>query len=202
MHTVIRENQAVVPSKIVCAGRNYVEHIAELDNEVPTEPVIFVKPNSALSEELRSDGDDIHFEGEISFLLQNGQIDAVGFGLDLTRRAVQTSLKKQGLPWERAKAFDGSAVFSQFVRFDGNLEALRLELLINGQLAQHGGTPLMLFKPAQLLASIQSFMSLNDGDILMTGTPKGVGPVQRGAIFTGRIYSGNKLLVEQQWTAL
>jgi 2-keto-4-pentenoate hydratase/2-oxohepta-3-ene-1,7-dioic acid hydratase in catechol pathway len=93
-------------------------------------------------------------------------------------------------------------VFSRFVRFDGNLEALRLELLMNGQLAQQGGTPLMLFKPAQLLASIQSFMSLNDGDILMTGTPKGVGPVQRGAIFTGRIYSGDSLLVEQQWTAL
>jgi 2-keto-4-pentenoate hydratase/2-oxohepta-3-ene-1,7-dioic acid hydratase in catechol pathway len=95
MHTVIRENQAVVPSKIVCAGRNYVEHIAELDNEVPTEPVIFVKPNSALSDELRSDGDDIHYEGEISFLLHNGKIDAVGFGLDLTRRAVQTSLKNK-----------------------------------------------------------------------------------------------------------
>jgi 2-keto-4-pentenoate hydratase/2-oxohepta-3-ene-1,7-dioic acid hydratase in catechol pathway len=92
-------------------------------------------------------------------------------------------------------------VFSRFVRFDGNLEALRLELLMNGQLAQQGGTPLMLFKPLQLLASIQSFMSLNDGDILMTGTPKGVGPVQRGAIFTGRIYSGDSLLVEQQWTA-
>ncbi|MBR7784370.1 fumarylacetoacetate hydrolase family protein, partial [Undibacterium luofuense] len=97
MHTVTREDQTIVPSKIVCAGRNYVAHIAELGNEVPAEPVIFLKPNSALSEQLRADGEDIHYEGEISFLLKNGKLDAVGFGLDLTRRAVQTSLKKQGL---------------------------------------------------------------------------------------------------------
>lgn len=202
MHTVTREDQTIVPSKIVCAGRNYVAHIAELGNEVPAEPVIFLKPNSALSEQLRADGEDIHYEGEISFLLKNGELDAVGFGLDLTRRAVQTSLKKQGLPWERAKAFDGSAVFSHFVRFDGNPEELRLELWIDGQLAQQGGTPLMLFKPAQLLASIQSFMSLNDGDILMTGTPEGVGLVRQGASFCGRIYAGDSLLVEHSWIAI
>ena len=111
MKTIQLNNKAITPSKIVCIGRNYVEHIKELDNETPSEPVIFCKPNSAISDEIDLDkNDEIHYEGEICFVVMNNQLAGVGFGLDLTKREVQSKLKTKGLPWERAKAFDGSAV--------------------------------------------------------------------------------------------
>ena len=116
MKSVKLDGNEFQPSKIVCIGRNYVDHIKELGNEVPSQPVVFLKPNSAISAEIHSGGEDeIHFEGEISFMVIAGQLEAVGFGLDLTKREIQTSLRKKGMPWERSKAFDGSAVFSDFV---------------------------------------------------------------------------------------
>ncbi len=130
MKSVRLNGNEVFPSKIVCIGRNYVEHIRELGNEIPTEPVIFIKPNSAIAENIHSnDSEEIHFEGEISFMVRSGELAAVGFGLDLTKRNLQSRLKAKGLPWERAKAFDGAAVFSEFVSFDGGINDLRLELI-------------------------------------------------------------------------
>jgi len=194
------DGQIIYPSKIVCIGRNYADHIRELGNEVPKEPVIFLKPNSAICTGIHSsESDVIHFEGEMSFVVEDGELAGIGFGLDLTKRDVQSRLKSRGLPWERAKAFDGSAVFSEFVRFDGDVSQLRLELHINDQLVQQGGYELMMFKPDEILAEVKSFLSLEDGDVIMTGTPAGVGPVKAGDRFVGKIYEKERLLVEGEW---
>ena len=195
------DGKSVYPSKVVCIGRNYVEHIKELNNEVPSQAVIFVKPNSAIFEQIVChDSEPIHYEAEISFVIRAGQISAVGFGLDLTKRALQSRLKAQGLPWERAKAFDKSVVFSEFVGFSGDVQGLSLQLLINDKLTQHANYELMINKPADMINEVSGFMSFEDGDVLMTGTPKGVGPILRNDHFIGRLYSGETLLIEQHWT--
>jgi 2-keto-4-pentenoate hydratase/2-oxohepta-3-ene-1,7-dioic acid hydratase in catechol pathway len=200
MKAIKLDGQEVYPSKIVCIGRNYVDHIEELDNEVPTEPVIFIKPNSSISSDIYfNENDAIHFEGEISFLVQSGKLFGVGFGLDLTKREVQSKLKANGLPWERAKSFDKSAVFSEFVGFDGRILDLRMELYINGSLVQSAGCDSMLNKPNRLLSEISSFLSLEDGDLMMTGTPKGVGTIQVGDTFSGKIFENDKLIAEGYW---
>ena len=200
MNNIIVNQNLISPSKVVCIGRNYVEHIKELNNEMPEQAVIFVKPNSALCSDIFSAGDEtIHYESEISFVIENGEISAVGFGLDLTKRAVQSQLKSKGLPWERAKAFDRSAVFRGFVSFSGKVEELSLQLVINGQLAQQANVELMIYKPRQIIKEVTAFMSFNDGDILMTGTPKGVGNISVHDCFIGRIFEGDKLLIEQEW---
>jgi len=200
MKTVILNKKEITPSKIVCIGRNYVDHIKELDNEVPTTMVIFMKPNSSISEDLISNNvDTIHYEGEISFLIKSGQISAVGFGLDLTKRGVQSKLKEKGLPWERAKAFDGASVFSEFVKFDGDLNSLSLKLFINDILIQDGGVSLMINTPEDMIKEIESFSSLYDGDIVMSGTPKGVGVVKKGDKFLGQIMQEGNLLVQKEW---
>jgi 2-keto-4-pentenoate hydratase/2-oxohepta-3-ene-1,7-dioic acid hydratase in catechol pathway len=202
MNSIKLNGKDIYPSKIVCIGRNYVEHIEELKNEIPTEPVIFIKPNSAIANDLcTQEKDDIHYEGEITFLIQSGKLYAVGFGLDLTKREIQSHLKAKGLPWERAKAFDGSAVLSDFVHFDGKIEDLRMELLINGKLIQQASYDLMLNKPHDLLTEIKTFLSLEDGDLIMTGTPKGVGKVNSGDVFSGKIFHKNNLLIESTWVA-
>ncbi len=166
MNSIRLDGKEIYPPKIVCIGRNYVDHIEELNNEVPTEPVIFIKPNSSISNEIYSDNNDvIHFEGEISFLVMSGDLFGVGFGLDLTKREIQSNLKTKGLPWERAKSFDKSAVFSEFVSFKGNIKNLRMELFVNGSLVQQAGYELMLNKPNSILIEINSFLSLEDGDL-------------------------------------
>ena len=196
-------DDAVAPSKIVCIGRNYLEHIRELGNETPQQMVIFNKPNSAISSALLAEsGEPLHYEGEICFAVRDGAYFAVGFGLDLTRRELQSGLKARGLPWERAKAFDGAACFSDFVELgDTSIETLLLELEVDGELRQAGGYALMMHKPDEILAGIAAFMSLDDGDIVMTGTPEGVGKVARGERFVGRIKSGDTVLVEHAWIA-
>jgi 2-keto-4-pentenoate hydratase/2-oxohepta-3-ene-1,7-dioic acid hydratase in catechol pathway len=200
MKSVILDGKKVQPSKIICIGRNYVDHIRELGNEIPREPVIFLKPNSAVADEIRSsDVEEIHYEGELTLLLGAGEPVAVGFGLDLTKRLMQTRLKSKGLPWERAKAFDGAAVFSEFVSYSGPINDLRLELYINGRLAQQGGCELMMHKPDAILQEVKTFLSLEDGDLVMTGTPGGVGPVHRGDTFTGKIFDNSQLIVEASW---
>jgi 2-keto-4-pentenoate hydratase/2-oxohepta-3-ene-1,7-dioic acid hydratase in catechol pathway len=200
MNSISYLNQVLHPSKVVCIGRNYTAHIEELNNQIPDQPVVFVKPNSAVTKQLRvGSTEPIHYESEISFLIIDGQLNGVAFGLDLTKRQTQTKLKAKGLPWERAKAFDGAAVFSDFVNTPKVLQNLRLELEINGQLRQKGGVNLMLNKPLELVAEIQAFMSFEDGDILMTGTPSGVGIVSKGDVFVGRIFDADSLLVQQQW---
>ncbi|TDR19374.1 fumarylacetoacetate hydrolase family protein [Marinicella litoralis] len=195
------DGRKISPSKVVCVGRNYAEHIKELNNATPTEPVIFVKPNSAISSELVLQGsDEVHYEAELAFLVESGKLIAVGLGLDLTKRQIQHQLKIKGLPWERAKAFDQSAVFGAFVLIPDSVEDLHLALFINEQLQQKGGCSMMLFSPNELLNNISAFMTLEDGDILMTGTPAGVGKINAGDDFVGRVYSGEKLLVESTWS--
>ncbi|AKH19982.1 fumarylacetoacetate hydrolase family protein [Sedimenticola thiotaurini] len=203
MNQILFESEQITPSKVVCIGRNYVDHAKELNNDVPDSPVIFIKPNSAICGELHAGTDQaLHYEGEIALLIMDGAITGVGFGLDLTNREIQNQLKAKGLPWERAKAFDGAAVFSQFVRLSEPLESLSLELLINDKLVQQGGYGLMIFKPEFLLREISRSFTLEDGDIILTGTPKGVGAFQRGDRFQGTILAANRPLVTQEWTAL
>jgi 2-keto-4-pentenoate hydratase/2-oxohepta-3-ene-1,7-dioic acid hydratase in catechol pathway len=203
MNTIKLISEQIVPFKIVCIGRNYIEHIRELGNEVPDNMVIFVKPNSSLSTQLRSVIDEpIHYEGEICFMIKQEKLNAVGFGLDLTKRGLQSRLKEKKLPWERAKAFDGAACFSEFVPIgDTPIESLSLQLEINGTETQRGGYPLMIHKPEDILQEISSFMTLNDGDIIMTGTPKGVGVIKPQDRFNGKILSAGITLVSQAWVA-
>lgn len=201
MNSINLENEIVYPSKVVCIGRNYSEHIKELNNETPDEMVFFIKPNSSISKELvfPKGNTSCHYEAEISFLIKENKIYAVGFGLDLTLREVQSNLKKKGLPWERAKAFDKSAVFSKFVNFNGDIEKLEVQLDINNKLKQKGGTVLMINKPACIIEEFKTFASFENGDILMSGTPKGVGEFHMGDEFIGRILYDGEVLIEEKF---
>ena len=202
MKTVAVGNRSVAPSKIICIGRNYVAHIEELHSEVPDEMVVFFKPNSAISDELHSyHQEQLHYEGELCFLFEHGRFSAVGFGLDLTKRTLQNKLKAQGLPWERAKAFDGSAVFSQFVELPEFDPTLTVELDINGKNIQSGTIALMIYKPDEILAELLTFLRLCDGDVVMTGTPKGVGVINKGDVFIGKIRHNGEVLTNAHWVA-
>ncbi len=210
MHSLSIKAQSISPSKVICIGRNYVAHIEELGNEVPEDMVVFLKPNSAIGEQLRSQfgaantttAEPVHYEGEICFAIEQGQLAAVGFGLDLTLRELQSRLKAKGLPWERAKAFNGAALFSDFVPLpEAGIAALSLELDVNGEPRQRGDCSLMLYPPEVIREQISQFITLEDGDIIMTGTPAGVGPVNSSDTFCGRICCGGKILTEVQWTA-
>jgi len=202
LNSINYNQHAIFPGKIVCIGRNYVEHIAELGNEVPEDMVVFLKPNSAISKQLSAVRQEpLHYEGEISLLVENGRFSAVAFGLDLTKRQLQGQLKSKGLPWERAKAFDGSALFSDFVPIDNISNDLSLQLFINDKLVQSGGIDLMMYKPDFILQELSSFMQLNDGDIVMTGTPKGVGQIQVGDVYKGVIHCAGNTLTSGRWQA-
>ena len=201
LKTVLFDYYPITPSKVVCIGRNYVEHIHELNNEIPASMVVFNKPNSAVSDTLQCITPDTRFEGEICFLIMDGAIAGIGFGLDLTKADLQNYLKSKGLPWERAKGFDHSAVLSYFIPLKCTLESLRMTLHINGSLVQEALYDLMIYKPLEMLEEIKSFMSLEDGDIIMSGTPKGVNTYRENDHFVGRIYSNEDLLLECSWCA-
>ena len=198
LNSIKYQNNNVIPSKILCIGRNYVEHIKELDNEVPDEPVIFIKPNSAISNDVKF-CDDLHYEGELCFLVENGEFTAVGFGIDFTKRNLQSKLKQQRLPWERAKAFNGSAVFSKFVALPKDIAQLGISLHINGELRQIGNYELMMHKPEACLNAIKQDFTLEDGDIVMTGTPKGVGAISLGDQLLAKVTNGEQVLLEANW---
>lgn len=196
---------SLTPSKIVCVGRNYVDHINELGNQIADQMVVFNKPNTAIATQLLSEhnGEPLHFETEICFKIQQGRLAEVGVGLDLTKRDLQSKLKAKGLPWERAKAFDGSALFSHFVPIEqDDIAGLNLSLSINDHLQQQGNVELMLYKPSNILTQISEFMTLNDGDIIMTGTPAGVGRVIAGDAFKASIMCADQLLIEVSWLAV
>ncbi|MBC3764504.1 fumarylacetoacetate hydrolase family protein [Neptunicella marina] len=202
MKTIQFNGKSFIPSKIVCIGRNFVAHAQELGNEVPQQMVIFTKPNSSISDELHSFNlEPLHYEAELSFLYQNGRFIAVAFGLDLTKRQTQAFLKSKGLPWERAKAFDGAALFSEFVPIESISDSMSLELYIDNHLVQKGDVGLMINKPLAILNEVNAFMSLADNDVVMTGTPKGVGEIEKGSVFWGRVVSQQQVLVEHRWTA-
>ena len=199
MKTIQYNNTTIIPSKVVCIGRNYVEHIQELGNETPDTMVVFNKPNSAITDTLKYFTPDTRFEGEICFLIENGEIAGIGFGLDLTKAEMQNKIKQKGWPWERAKAFNGSAVLGNFIPFTGDITKIRFELFINDTLIQFADHDLMIYKPQQMLDEVKSFMDLEDGDIIMSGTPKGVGNYVVGDRFVGKIYENDTLLTESSW---
>jgi len=202
MNCIKFNNREIFPSKVVCIGRNYVEHIKELNNEVPSQMVIFNKPNSSITNELFYFSPTHRYEGEISFLIEGSSIVGVGFGFDLTNKDAQEYAKSRGLPWERAKAFDKSAVFSDFVSIEqSDIEELKMELYINDRLQQLATIDLMIYKPNIILEEIQKFMTLEDGDIVMSGTPKGVGSYNVGDKFEAKIYLDKREILNSKFIA-
>ena len=195
--------EVFTPSKIICVGRNYAAHIAELNNETPTNMVLFAKPNSAITDSLNSEhlGEALHYETELCFLVKDKQLVAVALGLDLTKRGLQSTLKEKGLPWERAKAFNGSALFTEFVAVNASCH-YQFSLKIDGIDTQLGDTRLMLHNAEQILAEISDFMDLEDGDIIMTGTPEGVGKVVANSSFAVTLMDDQQELLSHQWQAL
>ncbi len=185
---VLFEGEKVYPSKIVCVGRNYVKHIQELNNEIPEDIVLFIKPNSSIGiPDFKRYDYKIHYEGEISFLIgkeigYGDRVDksvfkGIGFGIDFTMRDLQKKLKEKGLPWEKAKAFDGGAYFSEFKKIPKELDLNNIEfyLKINDKSVQRSSSSNMLFKPLTIVENIIKYFKLDEGDIIMTGTPEGVG---------------------------
>jgi 2-keto-4-pentenoate hydratase/2-oxohepta-3-ene-1,7-dioic acid hydratase in catechol pathway len=185
---------SIRPSKIVCVGRNYAEHAKELGNTIPDRPILFIKPPSSLSSLAQGIHwnqalGECHFECEICLQIAHPlsqetdaskaleAIGAVTLGLDLTLRDLQNDLKEKGQPWERAKAFDGACLLADWVEADeiGDLQELELVLLINGVERQHGFSQDMIFDIGVLLVEISQSFSLEAGDVIMTGTPAGVG---------------------------
>lgn len=203
MYSVNVEEQVISPSKVVCIGRNYLEHIQELSNAVPDEMVVFNKPSTSIASQLYSFHDEqLHYEAEICFIVKSGQFSAVGVGLDLTKRKLQSNLKSKGLPWERAKGFDNSAIFSRFVAIESvDMAELQIELLINCVRVQCGHVNQMMYSPDIILEELKSYTTLIDGDIVMTGTPKGVGEVHKGDVFLCRLKSGVETILEVEWHA-
>lgn len=192
--------------KSVCVGRNYAEHARELGNEAPSEPLLFMKPASALCSlhepvVLPQGQGEVHHEVEMVVMIGerlSGETDletiryaikGYGIGLDLTLREVQSRLKEKGQPWERAKAFDGSAPVSGFVAARGVSvrQSLAVSLEVNGVPRQHGYTADMLFPTFELIAIINGIFTLEPGDLIFTGTPAGVGPLAPGDTLTARL---------------
>ena len=132
-------------------------------------------------------------------MIRKSIIEAVGFGLDLTHADIQNHLKSKGLPWERVKAFDHSAVLSEFIPLNNDITSLGMKLYINDTLVQFATYELMMYKPHTMLSEIQSFMTLEDNDIIMSGTPKGVGTYRPGDRFIGQVYAGDQLFLEKEW---
>ena len=202
MGSVVFNGQSVRPGKVVCVGKNYAAHIEEMASVPAENMVVFMKPTTSIGTELFATLDEpLHYEGEICLLMQGGEIAGVGFGLDLTKRETQSKLKAAGLPWERSKAFTGSALFSEFVTAPKDLSQLGVELTVDGELRQKGDVSLMLYPPDVILTELKQFLVLEDYDIVMTGTPAGVGPVQTGERFHGRVLDGERELISGAWLA-
>ncbi|MBT9146261.1 MAG: Ureidoglycolate lyase [candidate division WS2 bacterium] len=184
--------------KIICIGRNYSEHIKELGNEVPEEPVVFLKPDSAI---LRNNEtfyipeftNEVHYELELVIKInQPGKYiekqfahkyyDEIGLGVDFTARDIQQKLKEKGLPWEKAKGFNGSAPISNFVPKTEypDLQNLTFNLLVNGETKQVGHTAQMIHTIDEIVVYVSKYFMLKIGDLIFTGTPSGVGKVNAG----------------------
>ena len=188
---------------IFCIGRNYVAHAQELGNEVPTSPVIFMKPSASLLAEGKNFTipfftNDLHYEGEL-VLRVNKQgknlkgvkvldyCDAITVGIDFTARDLQAKLKEKGLPWEKAKAFDDAAIIGSWVPLTSQIieNPIHFVLRKNGAIVQDGDSALMIFSLATILESITEYFTIYPGDLIYTGTPVGVGPTNKGDIFEG-----------------
>ncbi|UZD23307.1 fumarylacetoacetate hydrolase family protein [Algoriphagus halophytocola] len=191
--------------KIICIGRNYAAHIEELKNETPGDPVVFLKPDTALLKNgmpffYPDFSKDIHHEGELVLKISkegkyiqekfaHRYFEEIGFGVDFTARDLQAQCKAKGLPWEIAKGFNGAAPIGKFraVSDFEDLGNIDFHLNINGETRQKGNTSLMLFDFGTIIAYVSQFFTLKKGDLIFTGTPAGVGPVQVGDQLEGFI---------------
>jgi 2-keto-4-pentenoate hydratase/2-oxohepta-3-ene-1,7-dioic acid hydratase in catechol pathway len=188
---------------IFCIGRNYVAHAKELGNEVPTSPVIFMKPSSAVLEKgkaltIPDFTKDLHYEAELVLHVNKvgknikGAVvmdycDAITVGIDFTARDLQNELKTKGLPWEKAKAFDDSAVLGDWHPLTSDIaeNPIHFSMTQNGKIVQEGDSSLMIFPLTQILESITEYFTIHPGDLIYTGTPVGVGPTAKGDVFEG-----------------
>lgn len=190
--------------KIVCIGRNYAKHIEELANEHPNHPVLFLKPDSAVLPNknpffIPLFSDNIHHEVEILVKISkvgkyiatrfaSNYYEEIGLGIDFTARDIQEECKENGLPWEKAKAFDGSAVIGKFYpKSEFNLQKIPFKLLKNGLPVQIGNSCTMLWKIDELISYISQYFTLKKGDIIFTGTPEGVDSVSKNDVLVGMI---------------
>lgn len=190
--------------KIIAVGRNYAEHIAELNNEKPDQPVIFSKPETAILKNNEpfyypSFSKDIHHEVEIVLKISkigknieekfaHKYYDEIGLGIDFTARDIQSQLKSKGLPWDLSKGFNGSAPISDFIsKNDYDLKNLKFSLDLNGKRQQTGNTSMMLYNFDFLISFVSTYFTLKTGDLIFTGTPSGVSAVKIGDKLTGRI---------------
>jgi 2-keto-4-pentenoate hydratase/2-oxohepta-3-ene-1,7-dioic acid hydratase in catechol pathway len=189
--------------KIICIGRNYADHISELNNERPSEPVIFMKPDTAVLAKqfpfvIPEFSNDVHHEVEVLVKINkvgkyidakfaHKYYDEIGLGIDFTARDLQNRLKEKGLPWEKAKAFDNSAIIGDFLpkKDFSSLENLNFELIKNEEVVQKGDTSLMLWKIDEIIAYVSQYFTLKTGDVIFTGTPKGVAAVKEGDELVG-----------------
>jgi 2-keto-4-pentenoate hydratase/2-oxohepta-3-ene-1,7-dioic acid hydratase in catechol pathway len=194
--------------KIICIGRNYVKHIEELGNDRPDEPVVFLKPDSSILLKqhpfvIPEFTDDVHHEVELLVKINkvgkyiepkfaSNYYDEIGLGIDFTARDLQAKLKEKGLPWEKAKSFDGAAVIGDFYPKNDfkSLENIEFKLVKNGEIVQLGTTSHMIWKIDELIAHVSQFFTLKKGDIIFTGTPEGVAAVKPNDILEG--YLENK----------
>jgi 2-keto-4-pentenoate hydratase/2-oxohepta-3-ene-1,7-dioic acid hydratase in catechol pathway len=191
--------------KLICIGRNYTEHIKELENEKPIDPVVFLKPDTSILLKkqpffIPNFSNDVHHEVEIlvkinkvgkyiSKKFAHKYYDDIGLGIDFTARDLQSTLKAKGLPWEKAKAFDGAAVIGKWIsksKFK-NIDDISFSLHKNGTIVQEGNTRLMLWKIDELIEYVSKYFTLKIGDIIFTGTPAGVGKVVTNDILKGYI---------------
>ena len=200
--------------KIICIGRNYSDHIKELNNELPQEPVFFLKPDTALIPNnlpffIPKFSSNIHFETEIVFRIckvgkhihekfAHTYYDAVGIGIDFTARDIQEECKSKGLPWEKCKAFDFSAPVSAFVAKSSlnDVNNLNFSLLKNGHLMQKGNTSQMIFGINSIISHVSKYITLKTGDLIFTGTPSGVGPVAVNDVLEAYIEDEKMLTVK------
>jgi 2-keto-4-pentenoate hydratase/2-oxohepta-3-ene-1,7-dioic acid hydratase in catechol pathway len=200
--------------KILAIGRNYAAHIEELSNERPTEPVVFMKPDTALLENdapfyYPDFSTDIHFEVELLLKISrtgkyiqekfaHKYYDQVGIGIDFTARDLQQKAKEKGLPWLLAKGFNGSAPVSGFQSKENfsNLQDLNFSLNVDDAVRQQGNTSLMLFSFDEIVAYLSRFFTLKRGDIIFTGTPQGVGAIEPGNVLTAYIEDQKLLTCE------
>ena len=191
--------------KLICIGRNYAKHIEELQNERPDEPVVFLKPDSAILLKqhpfvIPEFSSDIHHEIELIVKISkvgkyiepkfaHKYYEEISVGIDFTARDLQQKLKDKGLPWEKSKAFDGSAVIGSFIskKVFSSLESINFELTNNGKTVQKGNSSLMLWKIDELIAYVSQYFTLKIGDIIFTGTPEGVAVVQPNDVLEGFI---------------
>ena len=184
--------------KIICIGRNYAKHAAELNNPIPQEPVVFLKPDTAILLKkhpffIPEHSNEVHHEIEVVVKINrlgkhieprfaHKYYDEIGLGIDFTARDVQAKCKEKGLPWEKAKAFDGSAAVSRFFKLKDlkkSISNIDFHLDINGETVQKGNTKNMLFPVNELIAHVSKYFTLKTGDLIFTGTPAGVGQVHR-----------------------